>query len=106
MFGSGFTLGFSLSDVTTQVAGFLGNPVIVGLIAVSLALLIIPRIIQTAKSSLGSASGGRKWLSWIDDEGHTHVGRYSYQLPDDVSVRKDGLEDWSKHDFGLGEDEL
>jgi hypothetical protein len=105
MFGSGFTFGFTLSDVTAQVTGFLSNPVIIGLIAASLALLIIPRIIQTAKSSLGSP-GGRVWQSWVDDDGHTHVGRYSYQLPDDVSVRKDGIEDWSKHDFGLGEDEL
>jgi hypothetical protein len=53
MFGSGFSLGFALTDITTQVTGFLGNPVIVGLIATSLALVVIPRIIRTAKSSLG-----------------------------------------------------
>jgi hypothetical protein len=52
MFGSGFTLGFTLSDVTAQVSGFLGNPVIVGLIAVSLALVVIPRIVHAAKSAL------------------------------------------------------
>jgi hypothetical protein len=53
MFGSGFSLGFALTDITTQVTGFLGNPVIIGLIATSLALVVIPRIIRTAKSSLG-----------------------------------------------------
>ncbi len=53
MFGSGFSLGFALSDVTTQVTGFLSNPVVIGLIATALALTVIPRIIRTAKSALG-----------------------------------------------------
>ncbi len=105
MFGSAFSLGFTMSDVTTQVTAFLSNAVVIGLIATALALAIIPRIIQTAKSSLGSPSGGKKWLNWVDEGGHTHVGRYSYQVPDDVSVGEDGSEDWSKHDFGLRDGE-
>jgi hypothetical protein len=56
MFGSGFDLGFSLSDVTAQVVAFLGNAMIVGLIATSLALVVIPRILRVVKSSLGTGS--------------------------------------------------
>ncbi len=57
MFGSGFSLGFTMSDVTTQVTAFLSNAVVIGLIATALALLVLPRIIATVKSSLGSAGG-------------------------------------------------
>ncbi len=62
MFGSGFSLGFTMSDVTTQVVGFLGNAVVIGLIAVSLALVVIPRIIRTAKSALGG-TGDPEYLT-------------------------------------------
>jgi hypothetical protein len=62
MFGSGFTLGFTLSDVTAQVTGFLSNPVIIGLIAVSLALITIPQIISVVHRI---QYGG--WAQYVED---------------------------------------
>lgn len=50
MFGSGFSLGFAISDVQSQVSALLANAVVLGLVVGSLALTITPRIIGVVKS--------------------------------------------------------
>jgi hypothetical protein len=49
MFASGFSLGFTISDIQTQVSALLANAVVLGLVAGSLALTITPRIISVVK---------------------------------------------------------
>ena len=44
--GTGFNLGFALTDVQAQLSGLLGNPVITGIVAGSLALIFGPRILS------------------------------------------------------------
>jgi hypothetical protein len=68
MFGSGFTFGFTLSDVTTQVTGFLSNPVIIGLIATGLALNAVYWIVRVVKDI--NYAGWDQWSSDLSDELH------------------------------------
>jgi len=49
MFGSTFSFGFALTDVVTQITGLLGNPLVVGLIAASIAVSWALRLTVFAK---------------------------------------------------------
>jgi hypothetical protein len=68
MFGSGFSLGFTLSDVTAQVTGFLGNPVIIGLIATGLALNAVYWIVRVVQEI--NYAGWDQWSSDVVSELH------------------------------------
>jgi len=50
VFGSGFSFGFTLADVQTQISGFLGNAVVLGLVTASIALVWALRLIRAAKA--------------------------------------------------------
>ncbi len=53
MFGSGFALGFDVSDLQTGISNFIGLAPVTALIVGVLVLMFVPRIIRTLRSTLG-----------------------------------------------------
>lgn len=49
MFGSGFSFGFTISDIQTQIAALLTNAVVLGLVAAGIALLWAGRLVRFVK---------------------------------------------------------
>jgi hypothetical protein len=49
MFGSTFDFGFGISDIVAQITGLLGNPLVLGLVAASIAVGWAARLTRFAK---------------------------------------------------------